>query len=64
MIRRTSLTIALTAAIALVLAAIALVQSTLQSALKARHLNGNLVSNGQKFINALNAFLVKLHYTK
>jgi hypothetical protein len=42
----------------------ALVQSTLQSALKAGHLNGNLVANGQKYVTLLNKFLIKLGYEK
>jgi hypothetical protein len=42
----------------------ALVQSTVQSALKAGHLKGNLVVNGQKYVNRLNSFLKKLGYEK
>ena len=42
----------------------ALVQSTLQSALTAGKLNGNLVVNGKKFVTALNKFLIKLGYEK
>lgn len=44
----------------------ALVQSTLKSALKAGHLNGNIVpnANGSKYIGFLNKFLIKLGYEK
>jgi hypothetical protein len=39
-----------------------LVQSTLQSALKAGRLNGMLVANGRKYIALLNRFLIKRGY--